>query len=642
MGGFYGSIHVRTEDRDAVLEVAERVARSRNVAMLAGPAKNGWVGLYPELSGQDETVGVAIAGEVDGDVLHLMVHDDDIFAYWFYRDRKLVDSYHSRPGYFGEEHRAGEEGRVGQPEAFRPILGDGVRKLAPLLVRDPEAVFASVQLQKFAKALKIPNALTSYEYLQQGERTGIVGWRQFEPLPKVKPADPAEAERGRWMSEGVLLASRSREGYDLRTCRCGDGFLAAWQSPGSREFQVAVDWARPPQFRGKAAPIPDATPLFALVGDDTGRRVAIAFRDRVEVREPGAEDWTIVATVPTQEVVTGLAFSPDGRLLAHSSQTGETVTAVESGRLVAAAPRVNRTMRVSHDGQTLAFHPSGEWLAVAGLTLGLVSLSGEPKRRELCPGGRRRYEQQIVDSLAHVDLDELMRQQREQMAAQMEQFRRLANPEAQLKRFRGLGLSAQQLEAMKSSLESTAAQWPTTESAEVLLKQRFDEFRERQRAAREGAGLPQLQALANEPPEVVGFSRDGRWLWCGTGQGLRVYEWAQVVAIAATADEAVDMPPPRWSVDIPTTAVAEERDGAAILFGGHSRELHRLDLETGAMRELVRLPGPCSVTRLGFSADGRTLATATQINPLEAGIRSPSRLPSTFEVWDYGRLLALA
>lgn len=86
--------------------------------------------------------------------------------------------------------------------------------------------------------------------------------------------------------------------------------------------------------------------------------------------------------------------------------------------------------------------------------------------------------------------------------------------------------------------------------------------------------------------------------------------------------------------------MAEERSGAALLFGGPASELHRIDLETGAIRELVRLPGACHVTGLHFSAGGEVLLTATVADPLKTGIRSPSRIPSTLEIWDYGRLIA--
>ena len=109
MGAFYGSVQVRSEDRNRVKAAADEVARQRQIRMLIGPVLNGWVGVYPEGSGQDGTVGRDLAQRISGDVVHFLVHDEDIFAYWLYRDGQLIDSFHSRPGYFGEKDRAEEK-----------------------------------------------------------------------------------------------------------------------------------------------------------------------------------------------------------------------------------------------------------------------------------------------------------------------------------------------------------------------------------------------------------------------------------------------------------------------------------------------------------------------------------------------------
>src|SRR5262245_22998167 len=124
MGAFYGSVQVRSEDRSDVKTVAAEVARALHARILVGPVIDGWIGLYPDMNGQNGAVGPAIAEQIDADVLHLIVHDDDIFAYWLYRRGELVDSFWSLPGYFGEENRAKEDAMTGNPEAFRPILDD--------------------------------------------------------------------------------------------------------------------------------------------------------------------------------------------------------------------------------------------------------------------------------------------------------------------------------------------------------------------------------------------------------------------------------------------------------------------------------------------------------------------------------------
>ena len=51
MGAFYGSVQLRSEDRDGVKAAADEVARQRQIRMLIGPTLNGWVGV----SGRERT-----------------------------------------------------------------------------------------------------------------------------------------------------------------------------------------------------------------------------------------------------------------------------------------------------------------------------------------------------------------------------------------------------------------------------------------------------------------------------------------------------------------------------------------------------------------------------------------------------------
>jgi hypothetical protein len=50
MGGFYGSIQVRTTDRAAVKAAAEAVAKERSIRCLIGPEMHGWVCIWRTMS----------------------------------------------------------------------------------------------------------------------------------------------------------------------------------------------------------------------------------------------------------------------------------------------------------------------------------------------------------------------------------------------------------------------------------------------------------------------------------------------------------------------------------------------------------------------------------------------------------------
>src|SRR6266403_4172323 len=97
MGAFYGSILVRTEDSEAVQRVLSQVAKESDSRFLVGPALNGWVSIFPNNSGQSDEISAQIAKLIPNDIFHLIVHDDDIFGYYFYRNGALSDQYNSCP-----------------------------------------------------------------------------------------------------------------------------------------------------------------------------------------------------------------------------------------------------------------------------------------------------------------------------------------------------------------------------------------------------------------------------------------------------------------------------------------------------------------------------------------------------------------
>ncbi len=153
--------------------------RRQNIHCLVGPETNGWVGIYPENSGQDQTVAAGVAKQLDADVLHLLVHDDGVLAYWLWRKHQLVDSYCSAPGYFGDEIDEDEEKQTGDLRKFLPIIGEMIDRLPDLLDRKQSPVLESERLRKLAKLLRISNAVTAYEYLDEGTSEGIEGASGF-------------------------------------------------------------------------------------------------------------------------------------------------------------------------------------------------------------------------------------------------------------------------------------------------------------------------------------------------------------------------------------------------------------------------------------------------------------------------------
>jgi hypothetical protein len=626
MGAFYGSVQVRSEDRSGVKAVAEEVARAIHASMLVGPVIDGWVGLYPFMNGQDERVGAAMAGRMDADVLHLIVHDDDVFAYWLYRGGELVDSFWSLPGYFGEQNGADQEAMTGDSEAFRPIVGDQAPRLVALLVRGEEQELSAIeQLEEFAKALKISNALTAYEYLKDGETEEIKKWKQFEEVPAERVVEAkqtarelrSEVERARKQlkADGLLLLHDERKGNERpHGCAIEGGFVVGWADHGAdtvefRQYGTPWDKARTPG-------IETSKHVTGLASDGAQKRVAISAGDRVHVFGASGDEWSRVADIPESDVALAVALSADGKILAHASRDEVIVTAIEGARPVCAVPQ--------RSVQHLAFHPDGEWLAITnGRSFGLISLHSQKPWRELYVGGKKEVASHawaVWSAMQGIDVEEVERRQRVEMDKMIKKLQKSGGKSKQPK------MSDEDIRQFRESMEKDIQE----------LKTRI--------AARKEGLAPDNPPQSQEMTLSLGFSRDGRWLWRGGDQEICVYEWEKV-----PRDPGSELSDPVWRIELPgdaqdhrkgnrVWAIAEEVGSPAIVFSGSGGSLYRLDLESGQLRELIKPPGEAWVIELEMSADGSVLGVTLGTRQFSEAARERGERTWAWEVWSYSRL----
>lgn len=181
MGGFYGSTHVRTDQFDRVREVVERVAREKKFACLLSPVINGWVGIYNDQYGQIP-LGEELARYFREDVLSMLVHDDDVFCYWYFRDGMLVDQYNSCPDYFGEEE-AGDWS--GHPERLGPLVDDLAKLEALEKIVHPEPGEPQRLEPEVAQQVKMSTQLSSNieDLLSHPEKLIAFGMENKIPFP---------------------------------------------------------------------------------------------------------------------------------------------------------------------------------------------------------------------------------------------------------------------------------------------------------------------------------------------------------------------------------------------------------------------------------------------------------------------------
>src|SRR5260221_1921086 len=216
MGGHYGTIHVRTEDRGAVRFAVESIASDRTRRFLIAPAIAGWVTVFPENNGQDPAVSEALAEKLsDKTLIHCLVHDDDIFAYWFFEGGRLVHAYNSCPSYFGE---ANPPPRGGNAAALSDLLIDPAKTNQLQALLDAERFTFELERQdEFAALLGLPNTAYAYEYLQGGETDSVQQWKRFIHVPDLAPEKSARrAEAAKLRAElkhlqggGILLVGQA-------------------------------------------------------------------------------------------------------------------------------------------------------------------------------------------------------------------------------------------------------------------------------------------------------------------------------------------------------------------------------------------------------------------------------------------------
>ena len=391
MGGFYGSTQLRTTDRPRVLAAAEAVARELNIKCLVGPALNGWVGVFPERHGQDHTVGERLAAAVGGHALHLLVHDDDVLAYWLWHDGQLVDRYWSAPGYFGDENAAEEEPLVGDPERFAFLLdAPGRATFAKLVDRRSEATFEIERLRKLGRLLAIENVHLSYEDISEPNGPRIKGRRQFTEVPPreaaaKRAAAPSAAkllrdERKQLKFAGLLLAHFEKGQLLGGAAAIVDGFLrfpSPWyyENPSSLEFH-SPPWGKPTAV---GFDLPPRSNPFNVAASASGRWVAAQADHAIRIWEWDGSAARHVADVPTPQFATVLAVSDDGKMVAETVQAGTNSNhelAIHDAR---AQPRVSK---IGLKGiRETAFSHDGRVLAVAAGTVEWIDLADNARRR---------------------------------------------------------------------------------------------------------------------------------------------------------------------------------------------------------------------------------------------------------------------
>ncbi|HYE18113.1 MAG TPA: hypothetical protein VEA69_06700 [Tepidisphaeraceae bacterium] len=644
MGAFYGSVQLKSEDRDVVVRLVEAVARERGVRCLIGPCLGGWIGAYPAGDGQDQFTCQAIAERAGGIAIQLVVHDSDVLAYYLWRDGTPVDSYWSRPGYFGEGE-AEQAAMTGDPIVLAAIAthADSTpEKFARVLERSEAASgFVEERLRELARLLGIENACQSFESMKE-EPSGVRGWREFVEVPREdvsREQEDGRARRARINAEvkrlkksGALLMSVSSVRHvELPSAVVGGFAVPTMCGPGmTADDELGIELYSAP-FKTPRRVL-STGPWCRVVAPRGGRFAVVSDGHAPAAVYSTGDDWAAVGALPAESSGRGVVLSDDGRLAATCGRYETRVVEVATGRCVVSI--------LGHADHHPEFHPSGEWL-VAG---GSWSLSVAPIR----PGARWRefavgayWDVSPDDARGGITIPSADEVDALIAAERAEYERSVAEMAGHLAGKPAGGIRTEGLVRL-----------PADEQARILANHR--RLQQRQLDERL-AYLERLRVEDAEAPRFGGetpfnprLSADGRFLFCGTDAGLRVVDWAEV-ATAYDAGETV-LPAPRFHVDLShqgydfkgiawmpaghVATVAEEADGAGLVFGDHFGKVRRLDLRTGEVTDLFDLPEPASATHVEFSVDGRHLSVVSN-NGVGPHRPQAGRTKCFWQIWDY-------
>ena len=478
-------------------------------------------------------------------------------------------------------------------------------------------------MRQFAELFGLSNAIGSYEYLQEGERDEIEGWKQFVHIPDLGAEKAAKraakariaAEKKRLQREGVFLA----EIKPPRQKGPGSSILIAWGTDSASNGLVLLG-----ESFGVSSPVDDnsnETEIFTI--------------------HPPWNSPLQPAGLKTNASACVFCMSPSAKWLAGGFGSGDWKMRVWDWRRKELSFEVTHTcavqwVSVSEDeqwvyslggeefivsslaekrpiitvnnvggGRGAAVHPSGKFAAV-GLQnqLGFIDLEHRQLKKKLWVNRRM----ETIDFFANDSKGVLIR-------TCLETF--LENPKIRA----NLGINP--------ALHAAILLDPkAVEQLSVAAQQKINSMLEKVR-------LSSLRSYETQEHLFdLRFSPDGGHLFVATSKGMRVFDWSKLLS----ADK--DAPPPELSVDAPviegeqnstyTYCVRFDQKRNVLLSSCLAGVVQYLNMNDGRSGILLKIPEAVTVWRLELTADRQALCCYCADHPPK-GCYKGHRL----EVWNY-------
>jgi hypothetical protein len=598
MGAFYGSIHVRTDDVSAVRTALESISANSQQRFLIGPAIRGWIGVFPNNSGQDWSVSENLARRVSCPLLHCIVHDDDVFAFRLYQNGAVIGEYDSTPGYFDSKAAREQPPKIVRSDLLLKLLPEPAQfmELQALLSEpDTPGTFEQVRLERFAQLLGLANACTSYEYLQDGERDGIQQWKKFIHVPdlaveknaKRAAAAQVRTELKQLTRDGLLLAdveaAKSKHPlFSARPVWCVraalNEILFAWGEAGMGKLGAGTSLIRWNTSTGERSPFgcEVSSRLTELAVSPSGCWLAVGC---------GFGNWTTqLWDLTTRELRMEVTLPRAADALCFSSADQFLYTLSDGTLNVTNLARLSTigSVRIGAGGRALAAHPLGGML-VANDSQGLMIFI-EPRKFS-------------VVKTAWIKA--------------------------------------------KASLQTAALEFVAPQTAEIVLAEMSRHM--------SGEALASYKSqlathfLPKESITALKFSPDGTWLFCATNERVHAFTWDALLRAADAAPLCANISAEAESVEgdeIQGGAVSGRQvygltfdpERQRILFSGLEGKVRFLELADGRCGDLLIPPERFPILQLELTPDRSALVCTAQ----RIMLRKHGR--ARIQVWSYPTL----
>ena len=195
MGAFYGNITLKGPSQSQVVEAL------RGRRAIVSPSLEDLTVVFDSACDEQDVEEIEelterLSRELNCAALAILVHDDDVFAYFLFQGGASVDSYNSCPSYFdfdSSDEPAGPEG--GNPDLLCAAFAAGnPQEVGAILSRSGDTegyVFETERHRDLVKALSLPEWTVgnAFERFERGEYPDVLLENQM-----LRAADPPPVE----------------------------------------------------------------------------------------------------------------------------------------------------------------------------------------------------------------------------------------------------------------------------------------------------------------------------------------------------------------------------------------------------------------------------------------------------------------